>query len=211
MNIPIVTEIFLDYDDTLLPTTYLDTNNYKYDSDDPLPSQLVEWLDALATSIENLLKKASKYGTITIITNSENGWIRLSSNRFFPRLNKIFENLAIKYAGSDYGQQYPKQYVVWKYLAFKDALSLNFNNTTTQRQIISFGDSLTERYSLSALTPELPHTYFKSIKFVDCPRPLQLVSEINYITLIFDAIITINTDLDLMLTDQNLTKPINNY
>jgi len=66
-----------DWDDTLLPTSYLGRNGlleYKEDTQD--------FLKPLDESSSSLLQKSLLYGDIFIITNAAKGWVEHSASRY---------------------------------------------------------------------------------------------------------------------------------
>ena len=163
MDNEVVTEIIFDYDDTLSPSTFLESNGYKLNNTNLLSPNLVELFKVLSQSIIKFTQLANSLGNLTIITNSRNGWIPLSAEKFIPDIANLMKTTKIKYARSDYENKYPHQPITWKYFSFKNSLSDKFIKTNKIRQIISFGDSNAERDSMCELSKEFKNTYFKSI------------------------------------------------
>jgi len=85
--------IMFDWDDTLLPTTYLKEvvmpNLKKADSDGPIPEGTVyhQALEAHAEIIKMVLQRASAVGRVAIVTLATRWWISASAERYLPGLD----------------------------------------------------------------------------------------------------------------------------
>jgi len=89
--------IIFDWDDTLFPSSYVEREGFHgVSSFDELPRESQSQFIDLERQIMTLLKKASEYGHVLIITNAQNGWVEFCCKRFLPNLMYFFE----------YGPQY---------------------------------------------------------------------------------------------------------
>ena len=106
--------IVLDYDDTLLASSWLAQNGLRLDGTDPVPAEAARQLDSLAESAAALLRLAMGYGQVIIITNAETGWVELSAKKFMPSLLPLLMKVRILSARSTFESMYaePSQWKV---------------------------------------------------------------------------------------------------
>lgn len=104
----------MDYDDTLLASSWLAQNGLRLDGTEPVPKEAQEQLGLLAESAANLLKLAMQYGEVIIITNAETGWVELSAKKFMPSLLPLLMNVRVISARSTFESMYaePSQWKV---------------------------------------------------------------------------------------------------
>lgn len=67
---------------------------------------------------EKCLNAAAKHGEVIIITNSDDGWVKFSAERFVPKLLPCLEQFRIISARTRYERFYPNQPLCWKAAAF---------------------------------------------------------------------------------------------
>lgn len=115
--------ILLDYDDTLLPTTALQSAGAMADLDAPLPAPLVDALLVLEHAALALLTAAAARGTLVIITNAGDGWVELSSRRFLPAVRAFIDahRVRIVSARALYSALFADP-LQWKTRAFRDEM-----------------------------------------------------------------------------------------
>jgi len=197
--------IVLDYDDTLLASSWLAQNGLRLDGTEPVPKEAQEQLGLLAESAANLLKLAMQYGEVIIITNAETGWVELSAKKFMPSLLPLLMNVRVISARSTFESMYaePSQ---WKVAAFSQELSLAFAKSVhgTPKNIISLGDSVHERAALRKVTAGHSSVLAKSVKLVERPTIEQLKRQLDLVASCFDEVVNHKGHLDLMLTIQLL-------
>ena len=72
--------VFFDWDDTLLPSSFLSAEGYRLDSPFNETHKKV-WtpLKELEKTVISVLSLAMKSAKVFIVTNAENGWVQLSS------------------------------------------------------------------------------------------------------------------------------------
>eukprot|EP00697_Spironema_sp_BW2_P014136 gnl/Spiro4/4511_TR2241_c0_g1_i1.p1 gnl/Spiro4/4511_TR2241_c0_g1~~gnl/Spiro4/4511_TR2241_c0_g1_i1.p1 ORF type:complete len:264 (+),score=43.68 gnl/Spiro4/4511_TR2241_c0_g1_i1:100-891(+) len=197
------TVIVFDWDDTLLPSSWL-TSTCGLDKtiNDLSPAYQSE-LIAHAGLVANLISAAQQYGNVVIITNAETGWVQFSSERFMPSLVSILEGIQCISARSTYEPQFPEP-GEWKINAFHNQIQ-SYNTPLSQvLNVVSFGDGEFEREA--ALTAGrrvnasggMART--KSIKFIERPSVEHLGRQVELIADWLNYIVTIENDLDLMLT-----------
>lgn len=164
-----------------------------------ISQELQNQLTALETAVIELLTKAKTYGTVVIITNSENGWVEYSANRFLPRVVPYLQDIRVISARSLYEPLYPQNPLYWKWNAFIN--EVNYISCTQKQSgptnILSFGDSFGERFALLKLTSN--NTLKKSIKLMGKPSSIQLQKQITYITEKLDELVFHKKDLDVFI------------
>jgi len=77
------TVIFVDWDDTLLCSSFLSGAGYRLDSEMDSASPIDKELKELELSVIGLLKLAMTFGDVHVVTNAETGWVQLSAKKFF--------------------------------------------------------------------------------------------------------------------------------
>jgi len=182
------TVIFIDWDDTLLCSSYLSSAGYRLDSETVAQSVCDQLLE-LEVSVIALLTLALKFGDVHVVTNAETGWVQLSAKKFIPRVLPILDRVKILSARSTYEPMFPDAPLKWKFYAFQEKLACHLSDHATEKHIISFGDSHVEREAVRAVTRGLQNTKTKSVKFAERPSMEQLRRQIDH-----------NGDLDLQLT-----------
>jgi len=108
--------IIFDWDDTICPSTFVDS--YKVEAFVDFPMDVQRILHEVARSAERCLNEASKYGEVLIITNSDEGWVKYSAERYCPKLLPVIEKYKIISARTRYERFYPGQPLCWKAAAF---------------------------------------------------------------------------------------------
>jgi len=194
------TVIFVDWDDTLLCSSYLSGQGLRLDTD-ILPSRdVARELKDLEVSVISLLRLAKMYGDVHVVTNAETGWVQLSAKKFIPGVIPLLEEVSVLSARSAYEAMFPESPLKWKFYAFREKLCDLFTKVHSQKNIISFGDSHVEREAVRAVTRGLPNTKTKSVKFAEKPSMEQLRRQLELVTNCFQYIHSHDGDLDLQLT-----------
>jgi len=197
MPAPHETVIVFDWDDTLLPSSYLSSKGYRIDAPVTCPDTDKQLRDH-AKSVVSVLTLAMKYGRVQVITNAEAGWVQLSASTFLPEVLPLLKKLSIVSARTSYEKLYPDSPLKWKFCAFQDRMQQN--RQFLYRNVISFGDSHVEREAVRAVTRGLTGVKTKSVKFAERPSMEQLRRQIELVTNCFQYIFSHDGDLDLMLT-----------
>ena len=228
------TTIIFDWDDTLLPTSFLSKKDPRFgqstittitccffqstittilDYPAQLPQDVLDELETHQESVCAVLVKAMQCGTVVIITNAETGWVELSAQRFMPRVAPLLAQICVFSARSTYEPMYPDNPLQWKVAAFEQLVGqtqpMNIVDTeeNLMRSVISFGDSTHERDAVRKVTANLGSTFTKSVKFVERPNLEQLRREVDLVRNCLDYICGVRDHLDLMLTTQLLFAP----
>lgn len=198
---PSETIIFLDWDDTLLCSSFLSSEGFRLDSDmTDVEHDLLSQLKELETCVINVLKLAVTFGDVHVVTNAETGWVQLSAQKFLPGVVPMLSKVQVLSARSTYENMFPDSPLKWKYYAFQERLSTVFGGNDGAKNILSFGDSHVEREAIRAVTRGFPNTRTKSIKFAERPSIEQLQRQIELVTNCFQYILNHEGDLDLCMS-----------
>jgi len=204
--------IIFDWDDTLLPSSWLTAEGLRLDSPVTIPSASIAELEVLESACIFLLERAVNYGDVIIITNAEAGWVELSARRFFPRVLPLLKRLGIQVlsARSTFESDLPENPFAWKLAAFDQEIGLWARRASSSLKhgemlhVVSFGDSVHERDAVHQIAGQISFAHTKSIKFVERPNTEQLRRQVELVHSCFDYISNYDGDLDLMLTIQLL-------
>jgi len=196
------TILIFDWDDTVLPSTWIQEQGLRLDDDCiPTDGQLSQ-LNTMAQFAMTTLQVAKRHGKVVLVTNAERGWIELSCQKFMPLLYPLLENVKILSARSTYEQQGIASPFEWKYLAFESEITEFYNLLASdhrKKNVISFGDSAHEREALIRVTERMPNCCTKSLKFVERPELDQLLKEHELISGCFRHIVNYDGNLDLCI------------
>lgn len=194
------TVIFLDWDDTLLCSSYLSGEGIRLDSDISDRHELLEQLKDFETNVIDVLKLALSFGDVTIVTNAENGWVELSAKKFLPNVVPLIEKLSVISARSTYEQTFPDSPLQWKLSVFQQQLGqIGVANIAKLKSVVSFGDSYVERAAILKATKFL-ECKTKSIKFAERPSIEQLKKQLELVANCFEEIVSHQENLDLCMS-----------
>jgi len=190
-----------DWDDTLLPSSFLSSQGYRIDSNKEMSSEMKKQLSQLESSVVGFIELAlAKGDKVYIITNAERGWVELSAQKFLPSVVPLLSRLEVISARSTYEDRFPESPLQWKYYAFQHNLAKAFTDDLKSKSVISFGDSHVERQVVRAVAKSFHNSMAKSIKFAERPSLEQLRRQVELVTKCFQNIYCHQGDLDLMLT-----------
>lgn len=193
----------LDWDDTLLPSSFLERKGY-FDFVYELPKSLRNELCQLEDTIIVLIELALQYGTVYIITNAESGWVEFSATKFVPRVIPLLSRVTVTSARSMYEDEHPKEPFQWKLLTFHYHLQAVLR-TRSSKSIISFGDSHCERHACRQFTKGYFNCHAKSVKFVKNPCVEVLLRQLQVVINNMEYICNHEGDLDLMLSVKRIS------
>ena len=178
------TLMFVDWDDTLFPTTWL-----KIIGIDILnPSaDMINMFESLDRLISEAIIKMRASGSIKIVSNGSNIWLQACLG-VLPNFKEITETDVVSmvsardlFADQD---NFPED---WKIIAFKI-----LHDGRNPKKIISFGDSEKEHEAATKLKNE--NNLIGNVKFIDKPTLNQLVTQLEILTLLYLDFIEIDTD-----------------
>jgi len=163
---PDSTLIILDWDDTILPTTFLALRGYRVDGPDPDEALAAE-LEVYAQQAELLLSSLNSLSSrVLIVTNAEHGWIELTCKKFLPRLEAMVSAMDKTSARSAFEPQGVTNPFDWKKHAFASIV-----RAQRRHNILSVGDSCHERTAILWAWQSLgdPRAVVKSLKLLERP------------------------------------------
>jgi hypothetical protein len=195
--------IIFDWDDTLLPTTFLTPNGFY--SDETVLSEVDSFrVKRLDDKVFKLLNMAAKRGDIYIITNAAPGWVEYSAQRFYSQVYKILKNVKIISARGEFEKYHPGDSRQWKIEAYlKMIKNMNVNLITN---IICLGDSIIEIEAAHILASKFCHAYIKTIKFREMPKPEELDKQLNLVINQFDQISSVVKNLTIQVDKKTKEK-----
>jgi len=177
--------IIFDWDDTLLPTSFLNTGGY-LNEDMKLSESDQEELIKLEQSVLTLLNEAVEKGNVYIITNAGNGWVEYSAKRFYPSIIEVLSKLKIISARGEYEKLYPGNSREWKIQAFLNLLK--YVDIKLVTNIICIGDSLFEMEAGRILASKFTEAFIKTIKFKEAPKLDELLKQLKLVCVQFGSI-----------------------
>jgi len=204
--------IVFDWDDTLLPSTFVSARGLKLDDATTPAADLAEFKPVEEAAVA-LLSTAIKFGPVYIITNAETGWVELSSAKWMPSVVPLLPHVTVISARSTFEAEFPSSPLDWKLQSFfqvvdeyatadMDAVMAVDNAAEGAEQsplsLLSLGDSIHEREAAhsAVLNTRMAVT---TVKFVERPNPCQLRREIQQVASWFSHLIGYNRDLDLVV------------
>lgn len=199
---PEETLVILDWDDTLLPTSWIEAQGLRLACDsEPSPEQRA-LLELMAQWASRTLHKAKTYGSVIIVTNAEHGWIELSCEKFMPALLHELEGVKILSARSRYERQGVAQPSDWKLLAFRGEIELFFlslGDLGRRKNIVSVGDSSHEREALIRVTDCVPNSCAKALKLMERPGAEEFLKEHEILCSCLGDIVNYEGSLDVSI------------
>jgi hypothetical protein len=188
-----------DWDDTLLPSTWINTKGMRLDDDEPPSPEIRRQLAAVAADIERTLRLALTLGTVVVVTNAETGWVDLSCRKFFPSLVSLVTTLRVISARSTYEQPGVFSPLDWKVKAFMEEINAFCPSKRDVVNVMSFGDSVHEREALirSCDQLQMDSRRMKSVKFPERPEAMALQGTHSVLRKFLQSIVEHDGDLDL--------------
>ncbi|GJQ08961.1 hypothetical protein GpartN1_g752.t1 [Galdieria partita] len=175
------TVIILDWDDTLLSSSWLAGEGIKVDDTQEVPNAIRQELNELEDLVLSLLMECSKHGIVSIVTNAETGWVELSSKKFIPRVFRyIEEGIRVVSARSNFEKEFPDSPAEWKEKAFLLELG-RLPVDLTRLNLLVLGDSLNERDAGHIAGTVYTCSHVKSVKFIERPTIEQLKRQLSLI------------------------------
>jgi hypothetical protein len=195
---PKETLIIFDWDDTLLPTTWIKQEGLLAAT--PTLEQAAQ-LQQLAERIITTLSAAKQRGKVVIITNALQGWVEQSCSLFMPSLLQYLQDVDVISARSSF--EFEAEHTEWKCMAFAEQVTAFYERSVTQRRnVISLGDALYEQRALTAVTQCVPNCYAKSLKFLERPQVEQLIDEHDIVVASLQDVIDNYDNLDLEVSPE---------
>mmetsp|Transcript_73838 Transcript_73838/g.169231 ORF Transcript_73838/g.169231 Transcript_73838/m.169231 type:complete len:218 (-) Transcript_73838:133-786(-) len=166
--------IFLDWDDTILPTTAMAEEASRRDGGD---GDLQQQLALHDEACQSMLKKAKQCAKVVIVTAARDGWVQQTCKNFLPKLWSELTETPIVSARSIFEPMGWKDPVAWKAMCFTSHIQEYFRFQLGPWDVISIGDGDAEREAL------LKHVWSsvpcrpKSIKLMEKPGRVRILTE----------------------------------
>merc|ERR1711971_406212 len=156
------TLFIFDWDDTLLPSTWLQRQGLRLDDGSRVLHKLRERLADVERTAIDVIRNAKMHGTVVLVTNAERGWIELSCQKFLPGLLPLLENVKAVSARTTFESREVSSPLEWKLRAFEREISTFFGQERlscphAKKNILSLGDAVHEREALLRATQSLPN------------------------------------------------------
>lgn len=159
--------LLLDWDDTIFPTTYLESRGIDH------PSEASERLRGVIARVERRairLVSCRTVSSVAIVTTASVGWVRDCLLHWMPTLcEALNENCVEVFSASQRyssGDGYDRKF--WAFQHFYG----------DEDDVVVVGDGPFEKWAARALTNIAPNVSF--IGFVDAPTPEQIVEQIEF-------------------------------
>jgi len=198
------TLFIFDWDDTLLPSTWVQRQGMRLGPAFRVNSEQREQLAMAAAAASETLRLAKLAGTVVLVTNAERGWIELSCQKFMPALLPLLEGVRTVSARTLYEGPACPAPLDWKVRAFEMEIARacgpgGLRDPTRRKNIHSFGDSTSEREALLRTAAGAPNCRAKVVKFVDHPDIAQLLKQHALVSRSLDRIAQHDDNLDLSI------------
>jgi len=177
--------IIFDWDDTLLPTTFL-TPKGTFSEDIQLSPSDYKKMQQISNYVYDILKESIEKGDVYIITNAGINWVQFSANLFYPNISELLKKIKIISARGEYEKSFPGNLRQWKIQAFLNLLKNVDNKLVTN--IICIGDSLFEMEAGRILASNFKEAFIKTIKFREAPKLDELLKQLKLVSQQFGAI-----------------------
>jgi hypothetical protein len=188
--------IIFDWDDTLLPTSYL-TPDGKFTDDMTIEGEDLTIFKEIEKSAYSLLSRSIERGSTYIVTNAGPGWVEYSAKRFYPNIARILNKVNIISARGAYEKLYPGDTKRWKIEAFMSIVNGMDHKVLTN--VVCIGDSMIEIEAAQALAYKFNYSYIKTIKLQEIPLPEKLNKQLILIVEQFDTIMSAVKNLTIRI------------
>mmetsp|Transcript_89089 Transcript_89089/g.255087 ORF Transcript_89089/g.255087 Transcript_89089/m.255087 type:complete len:324 (+) Transcript_89089:72-1043(+) len=190
-----------DYDDTILPSSWINAQHLRLDDRSTVRPWQMEFLSKAAVCAIETLRLAKQHGTVVLVTNAERGWIELSCRKFMPMLAPLLETVRMVSARTAYEGPSAPLPLDWKVCAFEAELDRfygsDLHDAAKVKNIFSLGDGAHEREALLRTAAEVPNARAKSLKFCERPDISQIIKQHHLVQGCFETMWQHDGDLDL--------------
>mmetsp|Transcript_13578 Transcript_13578/g.42913 ORF Transcript_13578/g.42913 Transcript_13578/m.42913 type:complete len:290 (+) Transcript_13578:68-937(+) len=191
--------IILDWDDTLLCTSFLNLKNGEIDQNE------AHHLHCIESAVVRLLECSRRVGHVFIVTNSVSGWVEYSAAEYLPAVLPLLEDVQIISARDRFEVKFPDDWNRWKTEAFLDVERELDPQVTCN--VISLGDSEMEMDAAHVLGGALgsaagsgtPSVHVKTVKFRERPTPEELHKQLELVLQKFEKIVDAPKGLKICL------------
>lgn len=207
----------LDWDDTLIPSTWLKEQGLtgaaladKFG----ITKEMVDACEEVAPHVQRVIQKAQEYGKVFIVTNGTHGWVEKSCELFMPSIRNLVLSLPI-ISAADLYRYFSKDPISWKRMTFRrDLLDRAFGGMPrAARVVISIGDGYAEQQASRNLMTigsysQVGLLSVRSLKIVESSSPAVLIRQLDEICQVLPSLVTQSGDFDLQWNTVPLAKPV---
>jgi hypothetical protein len=207
----------LDWDDTLIPSTWLKGQGLSgaaLADKFGITKEMVDACEEVAVHVQRVIQKAQEYGKVFIITNGTHGWVENSCGLFMPSIRNLVLSLPI-ISAADLYRYFSKDPISWKRMAFRrDLLDRAFGGMPrAARVVISIGDGYAEQQASRNLMmigsySQVGLLSVRSLKIVESSSPAILIRQLDEICQILPSLATQSGDFDLQWNTVPVAKPV---
>jgi hypothetical protein len=207
----------LDWDDTLIPSTWLKDQGLSgaaLADKFGITKEMVEACEEVAVHVQRVIQKAQDYGKVFIITNGTHGWVENSCGLFMPSIRNLVLSLPI-ISAADLYRYFSKDPISWKRMAFRrDLLDRAFGGMPrAARVVISIGDGYAEQQASRNLMmigsySQVGLLSVRSLKIVESSSPTVLIRQLDEICQVLPSLATQSGDFDLQWNTVPLAAPM---
>ena len=191
--------MILDYDDTLLPTTYLDPAD---EGDmESLAKKHRKKLNAVQDQVVALLEKFLNVSKVLIITNAKKGWVEYSSSILLPKVHQtIMKYIPVISARGEFESQFVNKISEWKKQAFLALWNIDdLLDRDAITNLIVIGDAQYEMDAGKSFQQSTDKCIAKQIKLRESPTADELEKQLSVVNREFDFIFSSVTSFNLKL------------
>jgi hypothetical protein len=207
----------LDWDDTLIPSTWLKGQGLSgaaLADKFGITKEMVDACEEIAPHVQRVIQKAQEYGKVFIVTNGTHGWVEKSCEIFMPSIRNLVLSLPI-ISAADLYSYFSKNPISWKRMAFRrDLLDRAFGGMPrAARVVISIGDGYAEQEASRNLMmigsySQVGLLSVRSLKIMESSSPAVLIRQLDEICQVLPSLVTQSGDFDLQWNTVPVAKPL---
>ena len=197
------TIFIFDWDDTILATNYISPNGYVNCNYTFKPHDYIIFKD-LDKAAYQLLTLAIEKGKTFIVTNAMSGWVETSAKIFLPEVSTLLDKLTIISARRSFENYFPGNSRQWKIETFNKIQKCFKPNLVTN--LICIGDSIIEMEAAHIISKKFENMHLKTIKFIEKPKPEEVIKELKLIIKNFDLIFSSVKGLTIQVLEKFFEK-----
>lgn len=192
--------VILDWDDTLLCTTFLAPNGF-YDERIILNSKQEEQIKILEDNVFALLSECLVSSDTYIVTNAAPGWVQYSCLKYYPKVHDLLARISVFSARELFEKIHAGNMRKWKIETFQLIINKYRKNILTN--IICIGDSFIEMEAGHLMAGEFEKALIKSIKFKEGPKIEELIKQLKLVNKQFSTIYKSTKSLKVTVEKKN--------
>jgi hypothetical protein len=203
------THVFIDFDDTILPTSYLDLMQLSLRSKPQATYASELQLQAVASSVTAMLSEILRFSAVTIITLAEAGWVQLAAACFIPSTIPVLLQCNIVSARALFAQTCQNDWVKCKREAFLRVITDRSSPSKSPvMNLVCIGDSHIEMNAFADIPKQLPGALTKAVKLLESPTPAQLSAQHRMLTGHFKRIVCCTERIETQFLHENAAEDV---